>query len=238
MISQTRIRELAVLWQTTEINVIREFIQHAALCAIYSLKDAGLAFKGGTALRILRASPRFSEDLDFTGWLKPYAIPKIISRVTAEINRLGINFEEEVSSPTSGGWLAIFKTQIYSLPVTMEFNISLRSLVKPKTELVLVVNELHPAYTVEALNEECIVKEKIQAALSRKKPRDFFDIYFLLRSRVGVMQTAKAKKNLLELIKNLDRKVIEGELKNFLPKSHWQIAKNLPQMLKSELEKF
>ncbi len=68
MIDAKQVRELADRYQTTADNVIREYFQHLFLAYLYRQKDADhLLFKGGTALRIVWQSPRFSEDLDFTG---------------------------------------------------------------------------------------------------------------------------------------------------------------------------
>ena len=48
-------------------NIVREYFQHIFLTELYKLPDAEkLLFKGGTALRIVYDSPRFSEDLDFS----------------------------------------------------------------------------------------------------------------------------------------------------------------------------
>ena len=48
-------------------NIVREYFQHIFLGELYKLPDAEkLLFKGGTALRIIYGSPRFSEDLDFS----------------------------------------------------------------------------------------------------------------------------------------------------------------------------
>jgi predicted nucleotidyltransferase component of viral defense system len=68
MIETSVIRGLANRCQTTAENVVREYFQHLFLSAIYRKKGSEkLLFKGGTALRIVWHSPRFSEDLDFTG---------------------------------------------------------------------------------------------------------------------------------------------------------------------------
>lgn len=42
----------------------RDYVQHLFLSALYAHSQA-LLFKGGTALRVLHRSPRYSEDLDF-----------------------------------------------------------------------------------------------------------------------------------------------------------------------------
>src|SRR5438105_818598 len=67
MISEEQIKTLASKYQTIEENVIREYFQHVFLSYFYQQEEAAnIYFKGGTALRVIYKSPRFSEDLDFT----------------------------------------------------------------------------------------------------------------------------------------------------------------------------
>ena len=69
MISQESLTQAARSQQTTELNVAREHCQHLFLSAFYRQAGSEQAmFKGGTALRIVFGSPRFSEDLDFSGF--------------------------------------------------------------------------------------------------------------------------------------------------------------------------
>lgn len=66
MIAEAFVRQVAVKWQTTDLNVWREYLQHQFLANFYRNEAAAaIHFKGGTALRIIHRSPRFSEDLDF-----------------------------------------------------------------------------------------------------------------------------------------------------------------------------
>ena len=62
MISHDALRALATQSQTTELNIRREYCQHLFLSYFYQqpLTDQ-VYFKGGTALRMLYHSPRFSE---------------------------------------------------------------------------------------------------------------------------------------------------------------------------------
>ena len=63
MISIAKIKELATKYQTTELNVIREYFQHLFLSYFYQQSTAGsIYFKGGTAMRTIYRSPRFSDD--------------------------------------------------------------------------------------------------------------------------------------------------------------------------------
>src|SRR3989338_1779982 len=68
MLSLESLREFTKKYQTKETNVLREYVQHLFLSSLYRFPGSErLLFKGGTALRIIYQSPRFSEDLDFTG---------------------------------------------------------------------------------------------------------------------------------------------------------------------------
>ncbi len=68
MLSLKNLNEFIKKLQTIPKNVVREYIQHLFLSCLYKIKGSEkLLFKGGTALRIIFGSPRFSEDLDFTG---------------------------------------------------------------------------------------------------------------------------------------------------------------------------
>ena len=100
MISKSQITELRDIWQTPESNVAREFVQHVLLSAIFQLKgaDSKLAFKGGTELRLLRRSPRFSEDLDFTAWVKPFHVGEWIKQAAKEAGRVGLDFKMGLGS--------------------------------------------------------------------------------------------------------------------------------------------
>ena len=68
MLSRDNLEKFTKLQQTSVRNVVREYCQHLFLSYLYQNPGSEkLLFKGGTALRIILKSPRFSEDLDFTG---------------------------------------------------------------------------------------------------------------------------------------------------------------------------
>ncbi len=67
MITNEHMRVLAIKYQSTELNIRREYLQHLFLSYFYQQPATDTVyFKGGTALRIIYQSPRFSEDLDFS----------------------------------------------------------------------------------------------------------------------------------------------------------------------------
>src|SRR3989338_11353036 len=93
MIDAKHIRELADRYQTTTDNVVREYFQHLFLSYLYRQKEADhFLFKGGTALRLIWRSPRFSEDLDFTGiHANVRAIESILEKTLVAVEGEGIN---------------------------------------------------------------------------------------------------------------------------------------------------
>ena len=238
MISRDQIEDLRAKWRTTELNVAREYVQHVLLSAMYgTIPDVKLAFKGGAALRILRQSPRFSEDLDFTGWSKGFHVGEWIKQAVKAASKAGLNFEFLESNATSGGWFALVATQVHEWPIEIEWNVSLRESRKIKTETILATSPLWPSYTVLALPVDEMVEEKIEALFRRKEPRDFFDLYYLLRERLGIKVIVSRKAALLKAVKDLNAKALERDLKEFLPANQWAIAKQLPTALKQELER-
>lgn len=238
MISSDTLRELAHNYQTTELNVRREYIQHLFLSYFYQQPHTDkIYFKGGTALRLLYDSPRFSEDLDFSSSLTSLQpIEQAVWETLAAIERENISPELHESKRTSGGYLAIMTFQMQSDRVALQLDVSLRE-GRKKGEAITVVSSYIPAFTVIALAREQLVKEKINALLTRQKARDFYDLYFILRAN---LLPAKERRVLLQALKTLQHSHIdfEKELKQFLPKSHWALIRIFRTTLERELERY
>lgn len=237
MISQETIKKLAIKYQTTELNIIREYFQHVFLQYFYKQKQSDkIYFKGGTALRMIYQSPRFSEDLDMSSEIKNISIiEEIVLVAISEIEREGIETEIKEAKKTSGGYLAIihFLYENQMTPVQLEISLRKKEI---KGEIVTIVSDFLPPYTIVQLSLDELVEEKIKAVISRKKSRDFYDIYFLLRA--NLISTNK-KKLLSSVAVALDESDISfsKELKIFLPKSHWPIIKNFQDILKREISR-
>jgi len=183
MIDQDQIKKLAVSYQTLELNVRREYYQHLFLSYFYQQSNGGkVYFKGGTALRIIYGSPRFSEDLDFSTDLRDIKIlEQAILSTLQEIEREGIDVSLEEAKETSGGYLAVIGFEMGEGVVLIQLEISLREGGK-KGEVVTIANDFISPYTIVSLGREQLVGEKIRALLTRQKPRDFYDLYYILRS--------------------------------------------------------
>ena len=222
MIEKTQVQKLAGNWQTTIDNVAREYFQQLFLSRLYQENGSdGLLFKGGTALRIIWHSPRFSEDLDFTGVnITVKGIETLIEGARAKIEMEGIQTGIIESKSTSGGYLAIFQFETNEYKSRIQIEVSLRPGKKGSGEAALIQSDLVVPYTLIHLKEEVLIAEKIQACLTRGKSRDFYDLYFILRSRMAFkeafIQDKQLKAKILKVVKSgkLDFKL---ELKAFLP---------------------
>ncbi len=248
MIAVQELEKLARQHQTSlSPNIVREYFQHVFLETLYQLPEAErMLFKGGTALRIIYGSPRFSEDLDFsllgvsTAKTKPF-VEGLFIKVLAEMERVGIDVEIGAKSDvTSGGYFgaATFKMPEFQ-PVGVEINVSTRHGKNQRGEVDSIANDFVPLYTVVHLPQSELVDEKIFGALrERKKPRDFYDLYFMMRK--GMLSLDQKKR--LAKIKNevmTDAKKINfrSELGVFLPVNQQAIIRDFTKVLGAELSR-
>src|SRR3990167_5357403 len=109
MLSQDQIKNIANKYQTTELNVKREYFQHLFLSYFYQQPEVDrIYFKGGTALRIIYNSARFSEDLDFSSsYTGVEEIEKALESTLNQIEKEGIEVDLEEAKTTSGGFLSL-----------------------------------------------------------------------------------------------------------------------------------
>lgn len=225
MLILDEIKRLSTKLQTTELNVRREFVQHQFLRFFYQQPMASkVYFKGGTALRIVYHSPRFSEDLDFDSQLSFSNLESIVESTLELLGKDGIENEIIESKMTSGGYLGII--ELDNLRTSLEISNRKKSNGEPNT----IVGDFTAPYNLFSLERSSLVSEKIEALLSRQKPRDFYDLYFMLRARL----LTQKEKNLLLKVKTLVVSTeinFEKELKIFLPKSHWATISDFKKVL-------
>lgn len=235
MITQDQIKTLANKHQTTELNCRREYFQHLFLSYFYQQTQADVIyFKGGTALRVIYQSPRFSEDLDFsTTLLKTKPIEQAILLTLEAIEKEGINTNLLEAKQTSGGYLANITFQSFEQTIEILLQFSLREGNK-QGEVITITNDFILPYVAIVLLQKQLVDEKINALLSRKKPRDFYDLYFILRANLLSVGGKDILPSVLKTVQQTDID-FEKELKQFLPKSHWAIIKNFKSTLVREI---
>ncbi len=238
MITQDTIQNLANKYQTSELNVRREYVQHLFLSYFYQQEETSeIYFKGGTALRIVYNSPRFSEDLDFSASFYDIThIENAILNALKEIEREGIVAEIKESKKTTGGYLGILHFILNEETILIQIEISKRE-GERSGEVATINNDFIPSYTLVAFSQKNLIAEKIQALLSRQKPRDFYDLYFILRANLLPTEERHILSKVLETLQSAKIN-FEQELKQFLPKSHWAIIRDFKATLEREIGRF
>jgi predicted nucleotidyltransferase component of viral defense system len=239
MLTAKNLESFTKKFQTDSRNVIREYGQHLFLSHLYQVKGSErLLFKGGTALRIVYHSPRFSEDLDFTGvQITQKEVESLFAETLSVLEQTGVPVKLNTATDTTGGYIGNATLDIYGHKIDIHIEVSLRKSKPIKGHQTLITSEFIPPYTLVHLPQEDLVQGKLDALLDRQKPRDFYDLYFLLR---GGQFTAKQKNSLPQVLQLLKATKISfnSELKTFLPKSHQMIIKDFKQTLTREINKY
>ncbi|MBI4414937.1 MAG: nucleotidyl transferase AbiEii/AbiGii toxin family protein [Candidatus Kerfeldbacteria bacterium] len=248
MITQDSIRQLANQYHTSEHpNIVREYFQHLFLSELYKISDAEhLLFKGGTALRILYGSPRFSEDLDFSLFSVPERertrlVESLFEKVLVSVERSGIAVTYGPKpGPTREGYFGSASFVLFDYPpVEIEINVSERNGRTVEGEVNTIASLFVPTYNIFHLPQIDLVHEKVFGALlGRKKERDFYDLYFLLRKN---MLSGEQKKKLApyaqEIIAEAELRDFALELGVFLPADQQSIVKSFAATLKGEIDR-
>lgn len=236
MIAQEEIIELSNKYQTGRDNVLREYFQHLFLSYFYKQPlSTKVFFKGGTNLRIVHHSPRFSEDLDFNSSLTYEEIESLVVDVLENLEKEGVSFTLEEAKETSGGYLTNIFFSGLDQTVQVQLEISLREK-DPSGEITAILNDYMPDYNLITVSDRTLVQGKIDALLSRGKPRDFYDFYYILRSQMPLPEDKELFTKVLNKLNNANLN-FETELKQFLPKSHWLIIRDFKNSLTRELER-
>ncbi|MFP4050681.1 MAG: nucleotidyl transferase AbiEii/AbiGii toxin family protein [Thermoplasmata archaeon] len=150
-------------------------------------------FKGGTCLRYIYGTDRFSEDIDLNLQVKPKEFRKEVKIILEEFDRIGIEnsfMKEEIfeDAYTSEIW---FYGPLYkgSNQTQNKFRIDAGerggTLLEPKWKLIdSEYPETKKKFLVQVMDEDELLVEKIITMLTRSKGRDLYDIwYFFLNDK-------------------------------------------------------
>ena len=170
----------------------RDYVQHLLLSALYS-RSQGLLFKGGTALRVLHRSPRYSEDLDFNTTLDLADTKALFRQATADLARFGVMavVRNEWESAVGYSFDLSFQGPLYNGRDRSKGKVRVDTNLRPEeaaTERRLVSSEYDDIvpFILTALTVEQLFAEKVRALLIRGKARDLYDLWFLIEQGHGV----------------------------------------------------
>ncbi len=223
-------------------GVIREYLQSKFIATMYSLPNSEkLSFVGGTSLRLLRNSNRFSEDLDFDNLgLLNTEVKSLVSEVVRRFQAEGL--EVELRSQIKEGKNLNEKNDSGNLPTGKTyFDLRFPSLLKelkittnPREKLmikfdyasfwkgqsteVVLFNKYGFIENIVANKINQTIVQKLAAYVQRKitQPRDIYDIVWLY-SQGARVDLAFAEVNKLGDIvqKATDKYTLEGIPENF-----------------------
>jgi predicted nucleotidyltransferase component of viral defense system len=187
MLGSDELGEVARLKRLTPANAERDYLQELLLFGLYSEVGPELVFKGGTCLYKLHKLSRFSEDLDFTLG-KRIDIEEAVGRAVDRLKFLGVSgrVKDVEEHPREMNFRLLFRGPLYrgsreSL-CFIPLNVGLRErvLLPPGRVTVTSMYREIPSFDVFSMQVEEMLAEKARAIFTRNKPRDLYDIWFLL----------------------------------------------------------
>jgi len=162
-------------------QVVREYWEVVFLKELLeSGHGDGLVFKGGTALRLVYGSPRFSEDLDFSlqeDTLKGN-LDALAYNITAPYPKA------EITDVAEKRWTYLCEIKItegyLSYPFRVKMEISRRVEGGYQHELKLITSPTIPLQILARVATlEQLYRDKLACVKERTAPKDIFDIWFI-----------------------------------------------------------
>lgn len=212
MISRAELTRIAETKHLTIRNAEKDYLLELLL---YALSDErrSLVFKGGTALYRFYNLNRFSEDLDFDVVGKRFDIDKMIKKIIRHLELTGmprtifektehgneINIRFTIRGPLYNG----SKNSMSRVTI----NISKRERpISPLEKLLVTTYPEIPSFELSVLDVEEIAAEKIRCILTREKPRDIYDLWFLSKKGIAIdVPLVNKKLKIYRLTFNLEK---------------------------------
>ena len=249
MIDTQTLFQISKTKKIDQFTVLREILQISFLNYFYKNPESrNLFFKGGTCLKLLYNSNRFSEDLDFSTNQDRKVLGEIISKA---LDSLKPEFPEiyfkDVASITGVTEKIYLPTEITSQPLTIRLDFSQREEVFfPRQNTISTDLPVLSVSVINYLDEKEILSEKVRAIMTRKRGRDLYDLWFLLNKKVEFDKKLIQKKldlyrkkysleSLIERIDTWNEKELIRDVSKFLPKNDRAILQNLKKFLLKEL---
>ncbi len=250
MISKDQIKEFSKRFAIDEYTIIREYIQIVFLSILYRAKESSkVYFKGGTAIRLLLKSSRFSEDLDFTSKLIAKELDSLVSDTTKEMSMIIPHIVLKRTDENKFAYTGIlgYKPEGAKHPLNIHLDFSLREKPETSQESVLETDfPVAPLPIIRHMDLPEILAEKIRAFICRSKGRDVYDLWFMLSKGIELdwkMINRKLKlyhinaslEDTLERINEFDEKQLKNDLGKFLPTHERGLALKLKNMTIKQL---
>ena len=249
MIAWNDLQQIANSQHVSPFVILREYIQILFLNNFYSLDGAvNVVFKGGTCLKLVHNSNRFSEDLDFTTNLANNQLEKMVSDTVAIIIKETPPITIKTAHTISGFTQKLSMPNDYSpTPISIKLDFSQRELVLKKgrqpISSSLPISAFSPITYMEMVE---ILAEKCRAITTRHTGRDIYDLWYLLKRKTPIdteliqkkfhyYQTKFDLKELIANINNWNFSKFDQDVRGFLPELDRKVLPNVIPSLIDEL---
>lgn len=241
MLTSAQVAQLAEQLHIDPLSILREYLQVLFLAGLSRHPGAAqMYFKGGTAIRLLKGSFRFSEDLDFTVTAPAGRALQLLEDLTGGIQSEvpQVSFRPGPRSPQAITGHLRYTPPTLKYPLVIRLQCSLRE--RPRQPATSLLETPYPVTYpwIQHLDWPEILAEKVRALMTRRKGRDLFDLWFLLskgvslqwpliRAKMGFYRRTAAPKDLLAAIQAMDSRMLQQDLGPFLPKEHRRLPGEL-----------
>ncbi len=223
--------------QSYDRFIIREYLQYKILEIIFETPyESKLSFLGGTCLRIVHNSNRFSEDMDFDNFnLSMNDFNAITEIVKQELERLG--YDVEMRNVHKGAYHCYIRFPELLYNEGLNNHKEEKILIQLDTEShefdykpdQPLLNKFDIFTQINVPPGNLLLAQKFFAVINRKrnKGRDFFDIVFLLgqgqapnydylKAKIGIVNPDDLRSLVLEKCRELDMEKMAADVKPFL----------------------
>lgn len=157
-------------------HIEKDYFQDLFLFNFFG-KTNSAVFKGGTALYKIYKIPRFSEDLDFN-FLTSFDAENVINGIAKQIHG-----KVTIKRTNDSLLFKIGFEGVLTKYNTLRIDISTRNKVLKGFDVKNYVPDyidINP-FSLRVLKAEEMIAEKVHSIIARKKARDVYDLFFLLR---------------------------------------------------------
>ncbi|MGE4443979.1 MAG: nucleotidyl transferase AbiEii/AbiGii toxin family protein [Candidatus Altimarinota bacterium] len=222
--------------QVFEQFLLKEYLQYQILNIVFSSSfGEKLSFLGGTAIRLIHNSTRFSEDMYFDNFgLEERDFENLSLYIKKELNLLG--YEVEIKNVYKGAYRCYIRlpkilkelgfSNLDDEKILIQIDTVKQDYKYNSDKKIIDKFDIYKLINVCPIN--IILSKKIHALIDRKriKGRDFFDIVYLyrftkpdfnyLQAKTGIKNIEDLKNKLNDFIKDLDLIEISKDVKPFL----------------------
>lgn len=178
--------ELVTLAKTRGLSPWQEEKRYVQALALYSLRDQPLILKGGTYLWFFHGLDRFSDDLDFTEEQKIVEDLQSIIASTAKLFGLSCECKSIKNDSYILSFRADAKGPLYNSSTDLcrvYIEVSKRDKVEKRALSAKLDEPLYglPITFLKGMDLSEVAAEKVRELIRRKKARDMYDLWYLLK---------------------------------------------------------